>query len=58
MLFYLVPVVGRGCLASALLVDPKALLFGTRLRTKALKNSPPDCFFTTLALLGFKSHTI
>ena len=31
-------------LQSALLDDPNASHFGTRLRTFLLKNSPPDCF--------------
>ncbi len=33
------------CCASLLLVDPKALPFGTRLRTFLLKNSLLNCFF-------------
>ena len=41
--------------ASYLLADPKALPFGTRLRTKKLKSLPPATFLTFFALSVFES---
>jgi hypothetical protein len=39
----------------AVLGDPKALPFGTRLHTKNLKNLPLATFFTIFAYFRFKS---
>ena len=49
---------GAALCASPLLDDPNALHFGTRLRTKKLKNLPPAAFFTLFALSGFESLPI
>ena len=43
------------CFAYDLLDDPKALPFGTRLRTTQLKNNSPNCFFTFRAFSRFDS---
>ena len=39
---------------SALLADPNASRFGTRLRTACAKNMPPACFLNACRPLGFQ----